>query len=177
MGISYDLASHHARGVMVWFVSLGSQPPNSKHSKSYQLYILICCGFAHIHILASQASHNSFLFIHMKTRILLTAHASCHSSQPPKMPSTSYVCFPCRTHRSLERYPKKPFENYNSTSPTCHSCKAPMRHIGAKIEIPPHRNINGWELFYDFTTRPWNTLEHLNYCKEIDPERAEENQH
>ena len=61
--------------------------------------------------------------------------------------------------------------------PTSASPAAPMHHIGAKIEIPAHHNIKGWELFYHFITRLWNTWEHLNYCKEIDPARAEENQH
>ncbi|KAL2045024.1 hypothetical protein N7G274_002799 [Stereocaulon virgatum] len=113
------------------------------------------------------------------THILFTSHVSFPpTSQPPKRPSiSSFVCFSCRKHRSLQRYPKKPFEDHNSYVPHCHSCKAPMHHIDIKMVIPPHDNIKGWDLFYDFITWPWFGREHVNFCADIDPVRDEENQH
>lgn len=136
--------------------------------------VIKACAISHCH-----SAVISFAVIMKNTNILFTSHVSLPpTSHPSRRPSTSsFVCFPCRKHRSLQRYPNKPFEDHNSYVPNCHSCKAPMHHIGIRMEIPPHDNIKGWELFYDSITQPWFGWPHLNFCKDVDPVRDEENQH
>lgn len=51
-----------------------------------------------------------------------------------------------------------------------HSCKAHMYHISHKVEAPPHDNIKGWEMLYDYVTQQGYVS-----CKEIDPARDEKN--
>ncbi len=89
------------------------------------------------------------------------------------MPSTSsYVCFSCRTHRSQDRFPKIALP-----TPECHSCKEKIYHLGHKIEIPPHTNIKGWALLYDFLTRPAKPGITWRSCEDLDPRRHRENLH
>src|ERR1700694_5612501 len=86
------------------------------------------------------------------------------------MSSSSYVCFPCRKHRRIERFPVPPAKYPETVA--CTNCKLAMYHVGHKLEIPAHADVDAWNLFYDQVTAPG-----YGSCAALDAERDRENTH
>ena len=88
--------------------------------------------------------------------------------------SSTLVCFPCRKHRSIERFPSPSRKRPDSENAySCPGCAGDMHHIGHKLEVPKHDDAKGWEMFYDQLTAPGLG----RWAAEIDGERARENAH
>jgi hypothetical protein len=75
--------------------------------------------------------------------------------------STSYVCFPCRKHRSIEQWPKPPATYPESVA--CPNCNLPMYHTGYWLEMTPRSDTEAWKMFYDQLTAP-----DYGSCAELD---------
>ena len=95
--------------------------------------------------------------------------------------TSSYVCFACRRHRSLPRFPDKPIP-----IPKCHDCQKQMFHISKRLEAPPHDNLKAWTVFYDRLTDPrysqWvpgddGVRQRTGFAPLLDEKRDEENRH
>jgi hypothetical protein len=79
----------------------------------------------------------------------------------------SYVCFPCHSRRSVERIHDPQQSGQRTIS--CTSCREEMIYIGARIEIPKHDDVKGWDRLYDHVSA---------YGREgTDEVRSKENEH
>ena len=55
-------------------------------------------------------------------------------------------------------------------------CQDGMHYIGPRMEVPPALDVKGWQLFYDYITKPLPVHPFASIL-ELDPARAEENEH
>jgi hypothetical protein len=66
-------------------------------------------------------------------------------SRTHRSKTSTYVCFPCRKHRSLPVY--TPLNPHTPTE-TCPQCSKPMHHIGFRLQVPRKNNDKAWKEFW-----------------------------
>jgi len=89
-----------------------------------------------------------------------------------KMSTSTWVCFPCRKHRSIPRTFYRADENQPAPSHPCAECHQPLVHIGHKLEVPKQADVHAWHRFYDQFTAPG-----YGDVGIFDPPRGQENEH